>query len=640
MCRAKRNWRSFVGVFLIPLWCWGCTSYTPAPSGIGKAGTEQHTESVAEKGLSSDKASQIATSLTAVQIDGRPGETVVILTGDGSFKDYLFSRVSDSRFTLDLGDITESRALPALPPPSHGLELRYADAASKSVGGKGVQLTGTMEGSIDNYVVNTVGNNLAISLHTSMAARPSPVGLSPAASSAPPRAVSRPKTAESQQFSGGNDADVEQAPRVVRKRKSNPDLEGSGEPLKKQYAGKPISLDLLDADLRNVLRLIADVTGTNIVIEPDVAGKVTLKVEQVPWDQVLDMVLSMNGLGMERSGNVIRVARVGKLRDEVNQQAEDIKARQELMETVKDFGDITTEYLTVNYAQPAEIAGKINEVKSDKGRISIDERTNLIIYSDYPARIATARRLIARLDRATPQVMIEARLVTMSDDTRKALGISWNINLNDNPPGGLVREFQTDLVSNAIGGLAGTALGLNVAQIVGQTLVALDFSLSALETQNRSKIIAAPKVLTLNNVKAVISQGNQIPYLQQSASDAGVVSTVFKDAIVELQVTPHITPDGKVRLEIEAKQDEPNPALSGQQGQPAISTRKIKTELLVADGCIVVIGGVMRDTQGYTLDTTPGLKDIPLLGRLFKEETKARTKEELLIFISPKIVES
>jgi type IV pilus assembly protein PilQ len=220
----------------------------------------------------------------------------------------------------------------------------------------------------------------------------------------------------------------------------------------------------------------------------------------------------------------------------------------------------------------------------------------------------------------------------MTDDTRKALGIRWNLNLNDKDP--LVREFEVDLLSNL-----GTLLDFNVAQIVGQTLVSLDFNLAALESQNRSKIIAAPKVMTMNNVKAVISQGNQIPYLQQSAADVGVVSTVFKDAIVELQVTPHITPDGKVRLEIEAKQDEPNPTIVGGADQPAISTRKIKTELLVADGCIVVIGGVMRDTQGYSLDTTPGLKDIPILGRLFKQESKSRVKEELLIFISPKIVQ-
>jgi type IV pilus assembly protein PilQ len=610
------------------LWCWGCsTTYPTAPGGIGTAESDQTSEGIAGKGLSSDAAPQVVTALSGLQVEGRPGETVVVLAGNGVFRDYLFSRLSDTRFTLDLGDISGTSGLPVLPPPSHGLELAYVDPGSKGAPGKGVRLKGATNSPIENYVVNTAGNNLAITLYTGSAA-----GLPPAAGGPPVKAASRKKALEAPPTAMTDDSMVEPAPVRTRKARPGPERQGGEEPLKKQYSGKPISLDLLDADLRNVLRLIADVTGSNIVIEPDVAGKVTLKVEQVPWDQVLDMVLAMNGMGMERSGNVIRVARVAKLRDEVNQQADDIRAKQELLETVKDFGDITTEYLTVNYAQPVEIAAKINEVKSDKGKISIDERTNLIIYSDYPARVATARKLIARLDKATPQVMIEARLVTMTDDTRKALGIRWNLNLNDKDP--LVREFEVDLLSNL-----GTLLDFNVAQIVGQTLVSLDFNLAALESQNRSKIIAAPKVMTMNNVKAVISQGNQIPYLQQSAADVGVVSTVFKDAIVELQVTPHITPDGKVRLEIEAKQDEPNPTIVGGADQPAISTRKIKTELLVADGCIVVIGGVMRDTQGYSLDTTPGLKDIPILGRLFKQESKSRVKEELLIFISPKIVQ-
>jgi type IV pilus assembly protein PilQ len=631
MCREKTKWRSLVGFFLILLWCWGCsTNYSSAPSGIGNAEAGQSTESVTEKGLSSDAKPQIATSLSGVQIEGRPGETVVILSGNGPFRDYMFSRVSSTRFTLDLGDISGAGGLPILPPPSHGLELVYSEPGSGGTGAKGVQLTGTMADSIGNYVVNTVGNNLAVTLYAGTPDSVAAAGGTPSGP-VPSMTDARRKVRETPAPRMTEDVVVEAAPARSKRARPNAAQEPQ-EPLKKQYTGKPISLDLLDADLRNVLRLIADVTGSNIVIEPDVGGKVTLKVEQVPWDQVLDMVLAMNGLGMERSGNVIRVARVAKLREEVNQQNEEIKARQELIETVKDFGDITTEYLTVNYAQPGEIAAKINEVKSDKGRISIDERTNLIIYSDYPARIATARKLITRLDRATPQVMIEARLVTMSDDTRKSLGISWNLNLNDKDP--LVREFEVDILQNL-----GTALNFNVAQIVGQTLVALDFNLSALETQNRSKVIAAPKILTLNNVKASISQGTQIPYLNQSAADAGVVSTVFKDAVVELGVTPHITPDGKVRLEIEAKQDEPDPTVSGQGDAPAIATRKIKTELMVADGCIVVIGGVMRDTQGYTLATTPGLKDIPILGRLFKQETKARQKQELLIFISPKIVQ-
>lgn len=633
MCRAKTNRRSIVGIFLILLWCWGCTAYTPAPSGIGKEVTESTTESVAEKGLSSGAHSQIATSLKGIQIEGRPGETVVILSGNGAFRDYFFNKVSESRFILDLGDITQVGSLPMLPPPSNGLELAYADPSSVAVESKGIRLSGVMAMPIDSYVLNTLGNNLSVTLRTLSAVPPAATGPLPVPSSEPPMTVARQKVSGGRSAALSREDDMEAAPRVVRKRRTGPEGQGTEGTLKKEYKGKPISLDLLDADLRNVLRLIADVTGSNIVIEPDVTGKVTLKVEQVPWDQVLDMVLSMNGLGMQQSGNVIRVARLTRLREEVTEQAKEFEEKQKLLDVVKDFGDITTEYLTVNYAQPAEIRDKIKEVMSDKGRISIDERTNLIIYSDYPARISTARRLIARLDRATPQVMIEARIVTMAEDTTKELGIRWNLNFNDiDKP---VKEYEVDLRSSA----AGTALGWNFAQVLGSTITKLDFNLAALETQNRSKIIAAPKVLTLNNVKATISQGNQIPYLEQSASDAGVVSTVFKDAIVELQVTPHITPDGKIRLEIEAKQDEPNPTLSGQQDQPAISTRKIKTELLVADGCIVVIGGVMRDTQGYTLDTTPGMKDIPLLGRLFKSEQKVRKKEELLIFISPKIVE-
>lgn len=632
MCRLKMISKSFMGVFLTLLWCWGCSTTPPsAPAAVGMTEGSQPSGGIVEKGLSSDAESQVATALTGVKVEGRPGETVVILSGNGPFKDYLFSRLSDTSFALDLGDIAASGELPPLPPPSHGLELRYADASKGGIRSKGMQLMGRTVAPIENYVVNTVGTNLAVALYTGSAEKTASVGLPPAAADIPPKAGTRKKVRQAPP-TAMTEGDVEEPAPVVRRTRLQAERQPPQQSLTKQYTGKPISLDLLDADLRNVLRLIADVTGSNIVIEPDVAGKVTLKVEQVPWDQVLDMVLAMNGMGMERSGNVIRVARTAKLREEVTRQAEDIRAKQDLLETVKDFGDITTEYLTVNYAQPAEIAAKLNEVRSEKGRISIDERTNLIIYSDYPARIATARKLIARLDKATPQVMIEARLVTMTDDTRKALGIRWNLNLNDKDP--LVREFEVDLLSNL-----GTALNFNVAQIVGQTLVSLDFNLAALESQNRSKIIAAPKVMTMNNVKAVISQGNQIPYLQQSAADVGVVSTVFKDAIVELQVTPHITPDGKVRLEIEAKQDEPNPTIVGGADQPAISTRKIKTELLVADGCIVVIGGVMRDTQGYSLDTTPGLKDIPLLGRLFKQESKSRVKEELLIFISPKIVQ-
>ncbi|MEM5787577.1 MAG: type IV pilus secretin PilQ, partial [Syntrophobacteraceae bacterium] len=402
---------------------------------------------------------------------------------------------------------------------------------------------------------------------------------------------------------------------------------------RKQYTGKPISLDLLDADLRNVLRLIADLTGMNIVIEPDVAGKVTLKVEQVPWDQVLDMVLSMNDLGKEQVGNVVRIARQAKLRQEWMQQTEAIRARQELAETTKDLGELSTVYLSVSFAKPAEIAVKIAESKSERGRVAVDERTSLIIYTDYPARIASARQLLARLDRATPQVLIEARIVSLNNEVRKSLGVRFGVSTTH-------PTSQTGTLSNfAINGPPLDIFSMGFSTLVNKALVSIDLELQALETANELRIMAAPRVLTLDNVKAVISQGVQIPYLKVGDTASGVTGTEFKDAVLELQVTPHITPDRKVRMTVEAKQDEPSLTIVGAAGQPGIETRKISTELLVDDGNIIVIGGVIRNRDSQQKTATPGLSNIPILGRLFKSEESEVGRTELLIFISPRIVE-
>lgn len=628
--RRKIAWlRGSVGLVVVLFCCWGCA----APSPAGKVATGESpdmTQEAATAAAAEESSSKVASTLLGVQVQGTPNETVVVLTGNGSFRDYQFSRVGDRRFALELGDIKDGKAVPSLPLLPEHFELRYGESHGQD--GGGVELVGGLKRPLDNYVVNTVGNTLTLTLYS--AGGMAPVAAADRGDPVPAvkgkKGAAAPQSVEYAGTRGGQGA----VRTAHSKRKGTEEGEAEAQGLKKKYTGKPISLDLLDADLRNVLRLISEVTGTNIVIEPDVTGRVTLKVEQVPWDQVLDMVLAMNNLGMEQRGGVIRIAKTTKLKDEMNQRYEEIKARQELMEAAKDVGELTTEYLTVNYAPPAEMAGRINEIKSDKGKLSIDERTNLVIYTDYPTRIANAKQIIKRLDKPIPQVMIEARIVTMDDDVSRSLGIRWNLNLNNSGP------FNHDWAVNWLSSAAGTAFGWNLGQVIGSTMMNLDLNIAALESTNRSKVLAAPKVLTINNVKAVISQGNQIPYLQQSAADGGVVSTVFKDAIVELQVTPHITPDGKVRMEIEAKQDEPNPNITGGGDGPAIATRKIKTELLVADGCIVVIGGVMRDTQGTTQTKTPGLGNVPIIGRLFKQESWRRTRQELLIFISPKIVES
>jgi type IV pilus assembly protein PilQ len=418
---------------------------------------------------------------------------------------------------------------------------------------------------------------------------------------------------------------------------SQPGAAGDGAmtlPAVRQYTGKAISLDLMDADLRNVLRLLSDLAAVNIVIEPDVAGKVTLKVEQVPWDQVLDMVLSMNDLGKEQLGNVIRIARQAKLRQEWMQQAEAIRARQNLVETSRDLGDLSTVYFSVNFGKPSDIAAKISDGKSERGKVAVDERTSLIIYTDYPARLANARQLLARLDRPTPQVLIEARMVTLSSDTTRNLGVNFSFSTKYSPtPVGTSQEFQI----NPATATNLPTYGFNIATMVGKTLLSLDLQIQALESISLARVVAAPRVLTLDNVKAVVTQGTEVPYLKVGDTAANVTATEFKDATLELAVTPHITPDRKVKMLIAAKQD----TVSSQSynNEPGIDTRKVQTELLVDDGDVVVIGGVIDNESTSVKSFTPGLADIPILGRLFKSDQSEDKRYELLIFISPKIVE-
>jgi type IV pilus assembly protein PilQ len=415
-------------------------------------------------------------------------------------------------------------------------------------------------------------------------------------------------------------------------------LEGIGTAgaARKQYSGKTISLDLMDADLRNVLRLISDLTSTNIVIEPDVTGKVTLKVEQVPWDQVLDMILSMNDLGKEQVGNVIRIAKMAKLRQEYLQQAEAIKARQSLAETTRDLGELSTVYFPVSFGKPAEIAAKITDSKSERGKVAVDERTSLIIYTDYPARITSARHLLTRLDRPTPQVLIEARIITLKSETFRQLGVNLSFSTHNPATTGSGTDF---FLNPPIPGIS--QLSFNTFQLVAKTLLHVDLEIQALQTVSLARIVAAPRVLTLDNVKAVVSQGIQVPYLQVGDTAANVTATAFKDATLELQVTPHITPDRKVRMLINAKQDTVSASTFsvGTANEPGIDTRRVQTELLVDDGNVIVIGGVIDNEFTGQKGSTPGLADIPILGRLFKSETTDDKRNELLIFISPKIIE-
>ena len=403
-----------------------------------------------------------------------------------------------------------------------------------------------------------------------------------------------------------------------------------------RYVGQKISLDLQEVDIRNVLRLLADVTGKNIVVEPNVKGKVTLKVDNVPWDQVLELILKINELDQVMEGNVIRIATAAKIKSELDRRREEVEAQKQLMVAARDLGEITTEYLQVNYADVGEISAQINNIKSDSGTLSVDNRTNLIIYSDFPKRIETAKEILAMLDKATKQVMIESRIVSANTNFSRNLGISWTTgytaNSLANRLGGAPEfDFSVAAPTSAIG-----QFGVNFARTLGvNNLFTLDMQLDALEQAGEGRVISSPRIFTLDHVQAMIQQGDQIPYPQRT--EEGTISTAFAPATLSLTVTPHITPDGKVRLEVLAKKDEADFSRTVQD-VPAIRTQEAQTELLVNDGDTIVIGGIVIHDTSWSEDRVPFLWRIPLLGWLFKNRQIVEEKTELLIFLSPSIV--
>lgn len=617
-------WRVLVGCALLQF-C-GCAG-TPRDVGAGSALAVGSTQSSEVSAAAANEPGR-AVKILGVQASDFDDRTEIRVLGDGAFSKYHVERDGARSFVLTLEGVRADAVKASIPTPSK----RLAGLFLEGLEGDRAVLSATANETLQQLEAHSKGHILVISVYPGRRGyHESPPEAAPA-----PRKGAEGRVDGSPGASGsGGRAAVSNAPAMY---------EGYGTPsamavsdadilgYKEVYRGKPISLDLQDADIENVLRLLADISGMNIVVEPDVAGRVTLKVEAVPWDQVLDMVLMINGLGKEEIGGVIRVASQEKLKQQWQEREERIKTRQELLRAKRDLGELTTEYLQVNYAEPSEIAAKISETKSDDGKIAVDQRTSLIIYTDYPGRIAEARSLLERLDRPTLQVLIEARIVQLSTTATKELGIDWGLDISH--PGGQhpwSGGFAINHPPTEGSSMIDFALGR-----LGATIWNLDLRLAATEQAGKGKVISAPRVLTMDHVKATISQGTQIPYQEQSEDG---ISTEFKDATLELQVTPHVTPDGRVRLELQAKKEQPNfvEVIPGQP--PAIDTRKIDTELLVEDGHTVVIGGIIEESDEERESRTPGIHKVPLLGRLFKSNTSRLEKNELLIFINPKVVD-
>lgn len=428
---------------------------------------------------------------------------------------------------------------------------------------------------------------------------------------------------------------------------------------RERYRGRRIDLDFHNADIHNILRLLAEVGGVNIVTSDEVTGAVTIRMQNVPWDQALDVILQAKGLGMVRRGNLIRVAPLATLEKE--RELAIARQKQEV-----DLAPLETRLIPVSYATAAELSPRVQELLTGRGTVSVDERTNVLIVRDTVDNLDDIEELVRTLDTQTPQVLVEARIVEATSQYSRDVGIQWGGNVlastaTGNPTGLIfpsnvgvtggnydantptqgLTPFAADVsnpnfavnlpaqTSTGIGGALGLALGS-----LGGT-VNLNVRLSAAESTGVVRIISSPRILTLDNHEAHIAQGTLIPYSQISAQG---VQTAFQEAKLELRVTPHVTADGSVSMHVKVTRDEPDFTRTSARGDPTILKREAETHLLVDDGHTAVIGGIYTRNTGRNVDQIPFFGDIPIIGVLFQRRRVRDERNELLIFLTPRIV--
>jgi len=411
----------------------------------------------------------------------------------------------------------------------------------------------------------------------------------------------------------------------------------------KKYNGRKISLDFQDADITNILRLIAEVSELNVITSEDVKGKVTMRLINIPWEQALDVILKTNKLDMIREGSIIRIAPAAKIAEEKKAFNEAKKAAIEGKVVEEETEELITEIFSISYAKAGDLTKNLEKIKSKRGDITIDERTNTLIVKDIAKKITEMKSLVEKLDKRTPQVLIEARIVEVNKNFSKELGIEWggkfNLASDVNFPNTVAvtgSSVGTSAVSlPAAAGLgSGGAISATLGSVTGATQ--LDLRLSALEATGKARILSTPKITTSDNKEAVIESGRSIPYATVSQSGTQIQ---FIDATISLTVTPHITPDNFVSMKIVATKNEADFA-NQVQGTPSIIKKKANTEVLIRDGETTVIGGLYKTTKQENVAGVPWLMKIPIIGWLFKKKSDRDDGEELLIFITPKIIRS
>jgi len=411
------------------------------------------------------------------------------------------------------------------------------------------------------------------------------------------------------------------------------------------FAGEPISLDFQDVPVRQVLQIIAQVNGFNLVTTDTVTGNVTISLSGVPWDQALDMILKIKGLDKRLEGNILLIAPTEELTARETQQ---LQSKQQ----VAELAPLVSTNVQINYAKAQDLAvilkGTENSILTPRGSVAVDERTNTLLLRDTQTSIDEAKALVNALDIPIKQVLIESRMVTVRDNASESLGVQWG--LSDTMTNGAISGSLTGADSIASGVVPSITdrlnvalpvsnpagrIGIQIARLLDGTII--DLELSALESENKGEVIASPRITVANQHEAYIEQGTEIPYVQ--ATSSGATSVEFKKAVLSLKVTPHITPDNRIIMDLVVTQDTRGDTVSTSTGDAvAIDTQEISTQVLVENGETIVLGGIFQQSSSNDVRKVPLLGDLPFVGYLFKNSSEVLEKRELLIFVTPKIL--
>ena len=419
------------------------------------------------------------------------------------------------------------------------------------------------------------------------------------------------------------------------------------------FTGERLSLNFQDIEVRSVLQLLADFTGLNLVVSDSVEGNLTLRLKNVPWDQAMDIILKTKGLDQRKAGNVILIAPTDEI---AAREKLELEARRQ----VEELERLRTEFIKVNYAKAADMADllklKDNAILSPRGSVSVDERTNTLLVKDTNSSLANVRTLLAELDIPVRQVLIESRVVIANDDFSKELGVRFGIS-NDSQgafaPGNTSvttgnLQGVTDLINdNTFNALDGLNVNLPVQNPAGSFALALaklplgtllEMELSAAQIEGRGEVVSSPRVITADSHTARIEQGVEIPYLELDDGDA---TLKFRKAVLSLEVTPQITPDDRVIMDLDVHKDNQGELVAFGAGlaAPSIDTREVQSQLLVDNGQTVVLGGIYETTKSTQVTRVPFFSDLPLIGNLFKSSINVDDRTELLIFVTPKILQ-